>query len=239
MPNFARKPDAPRKLGPRQRISLLLGLCVLAGMALLAALWSRVPLHDWIAPGPWLALLRPWAESPAAPAYALAAYVLGGLLVVPILGLFVLSFLLFGPLPGFCYALSGALLSAAVVHGAGGILGRDAVAGLLAGSSLEDLRARLARRGILTMAVVRVLPLAPFSVVNLVAGASGIPRGDFLLGSALGLLPSILAMGLLGDRIEALLGDPGVRTALLFLGSCVLLTAAAVGLRRWLADRER
>ena len=44
------------------------------------------------------------------------------------------------------------------------------------------------------MAVVRNLPVAPFTIVNMVAGASHIKLGDFLLGTALGMAPGIVAI---------------------------------------------
>ena len=37
-----------------------------------------------------------------------------------------------------------------------------------------------------------MLPIAPFSIVNVVAGASHIRWSDFLLGTVIGLLPGII-----------------------------------------------
>jgi hypothetical protein len=76
------------------------------------------------------------------------------------------SRLALGPLPGFVYGLIGSLSGAALTYGIGHALGRDAVR-RLAGSRLNSLSRRLARRGLLA---VRVIPVAPCTVVNLVAG---------------------------------------------------------------------
>jgi phospholipase D1/2 len=81
---------------------------------------------------------------------------------------------------------------------------------------------------------VRLIPVAPFSVVNAVAGASQIRFRDFILGSLLGLAPGIVAIIFFEDRLEAAVRDPGLGS---FVTLAALVTAvglAAVGIRKWL-----
>ena len=50
------------------------------------------------------------------------------------------------------------------------------------------------------MATVRLVPAAPFTLVNLVAGAMRIRFLHYLAGTALGLLPGLAVMAALGAR---------------------------------------
>lgn len=87
--------------------------------------------------------------------------------------------------------------------------------------------------------VLRMLPVAPFLVVNLVAGASQLRLRDFLLGTALGMTPGIVAVAVFSDRLAAALEDPSpsafATLALVLAG----LGLAALGVRWLLARRAR
>jgi len=52
----------------------------------------------------------------------------------------------------------------------------------------------MAKQGILTVAMIRNIPVAPFTIVNLIAGASHIRLKDYLIGTALGMLPGRLGV---------------------------------------------
>jgi phospholipase D1/2 len=108
---------------------------------------------------------------------------------------------------GVMVALAGCLLNSLVTYLIGAGIGRRTVR-KLAGSRLNRLSRKLARQGILTVAVVRNIPVAPFAVVNMVAGASHIRLKDFLLGTALGMLPGIVAITVFADRVVAALKHP-------------------------------
>ncbi len=71
---------------------------------------------------------------------------------------------------GFAYALSGALLSAVMSYWVGQWAGH----GLLkryAGNRLHRISQKLSKRGVLTIITMRIIPIAPFAVINVVAGA--------------------------------------------------------------------
>jgi len=79
---------------------------------------------------------------------------------------------------------------------------------------------------------LRVIPVAPFTVINLAAGASHIRFRDFALGSLLGMAPGILALTLFSDQVVEVLRTPDLaRHALL------LTLAVAVGIGTWLFSR--
>lgn len=58
------------------------------------------------------------------------------------------------------------------------------------------------------MFMVRILPIAPFSMVNLVAGSTTLSFRDFILGSALGLSPGILVTATIVNRLEEVVRKP-------------------------------
>ena len=105
----------------------------------------------------------------------------------------VASALLLGPWLGFASAMAGALVSAAL----GFLLGLLMGGGLLERYSetrVHDLSKRMSRRGILAVAVLRMVPVAPYSVVNIVAGASHLTLHRFLIGTAIGMAPGVAAL---------------------------------------------
>lgn len=161
----------------------------------------------------------------------LATFTVGSILLVPVTLLIVLTGMLFGPWLGFVYALAGAAVGTASTFMLGRLLGRDLVR-RLGGRRVNVLRKRLAQRGVVAAALVRMVPVAPFGLVNMAAGVTDIGVGRFVAGSMLGMLPGILLMSALGDRIGAWLRHP-VPVNLAVLGLCAALLLAAA----WLAAR--
>ena len=88
------------------------------------------------------------------------------------------------------------------------------------------------------MALLRLMPVAPFSVVNLVAGASAIRFRDFILGSAIGMLPGVALMTLFGDRLGAWLRRPDLGNLAILVAVTVAVVALAIVLRRWSRRRQ-
>jgi uncharacterized membrane protein YdjX (TVP38/TMEM64 family) len=84
-----------------------------------------------------------------------------------------------------------------------------------------------------------MVPVAPFSLINLAAGAIRIRLGDFLAGTVLGMAPGMAALTVFGDRIEALLRDPSPGRIALLLLALGLVVAVAYGTDRWAARRRR
>jgi phosphatidylserine/phosphatidylglycerophosphate/cardiolipin synthase-like enzyme/uncharacterized membrane protein YdjX (TVP38/TMEM64 family) len=194
-------------------------------LAVLTAAWRWTPLGD------------AFSVDEVSPLPVLAAYVVAGLLGIPITLLVVATCFLFAPLAGALTALAGALLSAAATYAAGRMLGRHAVR-RLAGSRLNTITVRLARKGVWAVAVLRLLPVAGFSTVNAVAGASRIPLSHVLIGTALGMLPWIVLTLTFVNRVRAVLAEPGsVSYALLAADAALIVLAVRFIWRRFGAAR--
>jgi len=221
-------PDARKSMADR----VARFVAALLVFAVVAAAWRWTPLRDWVALAPLVSAARAAANAPEAVLGVLAVYVIGGLIAFPITVLIVATGVVFGPSLGGIYALGGALLNAAVTYGVGRRLGRDTVR-RLAGSRLNRITRRLARRGMLTVAVLRLLPIAPYSIVNAVAGASRVRLRDFLLGTAIGMTPGIGLIVTFVDRIGAAVTNPGPVTF-----ATLAAVAAIIGAAAWFVWRR-
>jgi uncharacterized membrane protein YdjX (TVP38/TMEM64 family) len=217
-------------VGLRWRVALL----VLAALALvgLAVAWSASPLRAWLDADRVVLGLRQLGQSMGLAA-AMGGFALASTLAVPVTFLMLVTMVAFGPWAGMACILAGALCGAAASYSLGALLGRE-VLQRLGGERVNAVSRRLAERGLLAVVVVRMLPVAPFAVVNMVAGASHIRLRDMLLGTGLGMLPSTVVMAFFVDRIVAALRAPGPLTIALGLLTVVLIVVAAWGLRRWL-----
>jgi phosphatidylserine/phosphatidylglycerophosphate/cardiolipin synthase-like enzyme/uncharacterized membrane protein YdjX (TVP38/TMEM64 family) len=205
---------------------------MLAVVAVLAAAWQWSPLREWADVDRLAAAAGELAQTPAAPAVAIGIFVAGGLVAFPLTVLVLACILVFGPWPGLPYALLGALASAALTYGAGHALGRDAVR-KLAGKRLSELSRRIGRHGLVAVALVRVAPVAPFTLINMMAGASHIRFRDFILGSALGLLPGMLGISLFADRLAALIRTPGPAAFALLVPAVAAIAAGFWFFLQW------
>lgn len=208
---------------------------VVVALLVLSMLWSLTPLRETIRPDSLTGAVGAFADHPAAPWLVLLGFVLGGLVALPVTLLVVLTVIAFGPLAGFVYALAGATLSALAAFGLGRVLGHRAIA-RMTGSRIHTLSRRLGEAGILAVAAVRMVPLAHFSVISLVAGATHVRLRSFALGTVLGMTPGIGVIALLLDRLVAVSAEPGLTQYLLLagasLGMLALLLATRLLVRR-------
>ena len=206
------------------RKSSRLGLFVV----LLMLAWRLTPLAALTSPH----TIREWftdiAAMPAAPAIVLAVFVVGGLLVFPVTLLIAATAATFGPWLGFAYAAAGAVASAVLTYGVGVLIGRETLENVL-GPRLNRIRRAITRHGVLAVATVRMVPMAPFTVVNLAAGASRIPFTDYMLGTILGMLPGLVLMSALGHQIFNVLTAPTPLNVSLFVLAVVAWIAASLG----------
>ena len=228
-------------LGPRQRISawrhmLHVGL-LLAGVLALAVMWRWTPVSEWLDLDRVSAAAQWIRESRFTPVLVLLAYVVGGILVVPITLIIVATVAVFGIWPGIFYSLLGAELSALATFGLGHLLGRDAVRNL-AGSRVNSVSRLLARRGALTIITLRIVPVAPFTVINVIAGASEIRLRDFAIGNLVGMIPGVFAVAFLADRIVAYLREPSLSGVAILFAAVAAVVLALFSLHRWVSRRR-
>nr|WP_295080499.1 VTT domain-containing protein [uncultured Roseateles sp.] len=219
-----------------QRRLILLGLCLLALLGLALA-WSSTPLREALDPAKLLAQLQARGQS-MGPLLTIAFFSLAVSLAVPLSLLTLLMIAALGPLQGALASVAGALIGAALSHGAGSLLGHEALC-RLAGPRVQQLSQSLGERGLLAVITLRLLPVAPFAVVNMVAGATHIRLSDMLLGTLIGILPSTLVMAFFLDTILQAIQHPGPLTWALLAGALLLLGGAMTLVRRWMKRQSQ
>ncbi|QQX88211.1 VTT domain-containing protein [Cupriavidus necator] len=210
----------PRVLG---RVGMMVALALL--LAGLAFAWRHTPLREWADFRALLSVVEQLDEMPLAPLAMMGVYLAGAVTMLPVTLLILVTVVIFGPLYGAALALCGTVLSTGAGYLAGRLLGRNAVR-RFGGRRLNRVSHQLGKHGVVAMVVLRLVPIAPFALVNLVIGASRISLRDCLLGTALGMLPGIVVAACLVNRVAAAARDPGLVTfALLAL---VLLVPASL-----------
>jgi uncharacterized membrane protein YdjX (TVP38/TMEM64 family) len=176
---------------------------VLAG--LLVAVWKWLPTLDLRALSAWLEPHRhAWYALPM----VMVVFIV--LAVVPVVLLIAATGLAFGPILGPVYAMAGCLASASVGFAIGRWMGRRRVE-WLGGQRLARFSDALKRNGTLAVFLVRKVP-APFTLSNIVVGASSVCYRDFILGTILGMGAFVVALAGFGYQLTKALRDPSPAT---------------------------
>lgn len=136
---------------------------------------------------------------------------------------------LFGAAAGTALTVAGATLGATAAFLLGRRLGRRDVE-RISGRRLRGLDAWLLRRGFLAVLWARLVPIVPFNLLNYGAGLTGVTTRDYVLATAVGIVPGSFAYAALGSSAT----EP---TSPLFLGALGLL--AALTLAGTVASRRR
>jgi uncharacterized membrane protein YdjX (TVP38/TMEM64 family) len=202
-----------------------------------AAAWKWTPLADYLDPRVLIGHVRALQDLPLTPLWVLLAYVVGSLCVVPITLLVIVTGLAFAPAHAIAYALGGILLAAAVTFMIGAWLGRDAVR-RFAGPRINTVSRQFAKGGILAVALIRLIPVAPFTVVNVVAGATHIRLRDFLLGTLLGEGPGTVLMIIFVHQLVGAIENPTLGAFSAALAVLIVLVWVGIALKKRLGHKS-
>ena len=213
-------------------------LAVLAILFVLYLLVRQLPLLRWIVEGAKFVHALGW---PGALATFAATYLMT-LLLLPIIPLIVACGWLYGPW-GAAISLAAAVASAATSFAVARALGASTAAQALLERPRARALAELAERGgILTVALVRLSPVLPFTPSNAVLGLTEMRLRDLVIGTGLGMAPGTVLYAWAGsllptaEAIEQGASMHGtavwILLAVAFVAAAVLGTAAARRLRR-------
>jgi phospholipase D1/2 len=211
---------------------LLLGLYLTLFVCLTLA-WRDPIWRQYLEPHALAKMGRDLVAMPMGPVLVLAGYIVAVVLAVPVGVLVVVGALVFGPWPGMLYTLCGMVSGAVVTYGIGYFTAGVLVEGLRGRPGIDKLSRALKKRGLSTIIVVRVVPLAPFVMVNMTAGAFKVSMRDYVLGSFIGLMPATIMASLFADRLAAVFASPDVKT----FAMLVVVVVGLVGVIWWLKSR--
>ncbi|HXP74864.1 MAG TPA: VTT domain-containing protein [Stellaceae bacterium] len=145
------------------------------------------------------AMVRSWA--PWSWLGSIALMVLHSFVPLPAEIIALANGMLFGPWWGVAVTWVGAMLGAILAYGLARALGRPAVRGLIPARHWTKLDAIPMRAG--PLLVIRLMPVISFNLVNYAAGLLGVPWWRFLWTTAIGILPIVVTMVVLGRELMA------------------------------------
>lgn len=233
--NWIRRVVEPSRRSKVLRRITAISALVIAGL-LLAALvkWGWGTVVDKTAVEELVSSVE---ASPWTPALLLGLFVVVGLTGLPINVFLVTAAVVIGPWVALYCGFFGSHLSALVAFWVGRRVGQPAVE-KLAPDSVQGLGKKLSASGFVSVMLVRIVPIAPFVVINLVAGASHLRFSVFNLGTILGMLPGMVAVVLLAGQVRAVVRDPGWGNVGLLVLVAALLVGGLYALRRSLRSRS-
>jgi uncharacterized membrane protein YdjX (TVP38/TMEM64 family) len=182
---------------------LPLGILLVAGVLLIAYAGGPQQILAKVAANrEWLSGLVQRHGVATALAYVAIYVGLMTLLWIPPWLCTVIGGFLFGIWLGAPLALAGACTGAAVVF----MLARRGLGGLTerAGPFVRSLEAGFRKQAFSYLLVLRLIPVFPYVVINLVPAVIGVPLRTFLLATVIGITPSTLIYASIGDALGAM-----------------------------------
>lgn len=181
-------------------------------------------------------------EAPWAFPMVLAIYVLAGIVMFPITALNLIMAMVFGPFWGILYALIGSMLNAAIYFGLGHVAGDRSLRRFLQGERISKIDKALRESGVIGITMLRFVPMAPYSVFNVVAGISSVRFLDFMAATFLSLVPGAIARGMVGDALVEIFLAPSWRNALYLSAGLAFWLAVVfsihIAVKRWQREPE-
>ena len=197
---YATSPGRAPKALTRGRVAILLvvlvvlALIFLSGasdyLSLAALSINRIRLLDFVQSHTLAAILAFIAVYIAAVAFSIP-----GAIWLTIAGGFV-----FGPLAGTCYIIIAATIGATIVF----LLARYALGDVLrakAGPALRKMEDGFREDALSYLLVLRLVPLFPFFLVNLVPAFLGVPLRTYVIGTFFGIIPGSFVYTTVGAGI--------------------------------------
>jgi len=202
----------------------------------LAAAWRYTPLSELVTAQKIFEWARAVRQVPWAPVIVILAYIPTAFLMFPRPLLTLLTVVAFGPWLGFSYSMVGIVVSALATYYAGRVMKKETVR-RLAGRYYDAASKALRRHGLMAMTAMRIVPAAPFAVEGILAGAMRVKVWHFTVGTALGVLPGVLATSVFGQQITAALEDGGINWWI--VGGVILAFAGMIWFfKRQLSDKH-
>ncbi len=147
-------------------------------------------------------------------------FVLAAFLGAPQWALIAGVVLAFGPMTGGVYAWIATMVSASLDFWLGRWMGAERLQRY--GGELVNRIVRIVRKnGFVTSFAVRFVPTGPFVLVNMAAGVSRMTFAAFFTGTALGIIPKITIVALVGQGLIS--GAEGKVVMTVFIGLALLL----------------
>ena len=139
----------------------------------------------------------------------------------------------FGPVEGFIYSWIATMVSGTVNFWLARIFGADMVR-RFGGQTVNRISEFVGKNGFWASFIVRIVPSAPFIVVNMAAGISQMSYLAFVTGMGLGVLPKTALVAFFGGGLIAIFAGGGIEAAAALIAIGILWIGFMLLARRWL-----
>ncbi len=178
---------------------------------------------------------REFAGSPWALPVVAAGYTAASFIGAPQFLLTAIAVAAFGPYYGFVYSVLATLCSASVNFLVARYLGADWLR-RRGWQGIGGVAEMVGRNGFMASLLVRIIPSAPFIVVNMALGLTRTSYLAFIGGTAIGVLPKTALIALLGKVVER--AGSGDLQAILYLILAASVWIGLAFLAKWIVRRR-
>ncbi len=173
---------------------------LIAFLAVAFALFRWTPLNEFLTKDKMVALMMDLRSAWWAPVALLALYLVVSPTGLPVSPLIFAGGVVFGVKLGWLYNLLGTMIGATASFLLARALGYDLVSHVVPATLLQRAETILEKHGFWTIVRVRFLPI-PFAVINYGAALAGVRFPQFLVATAIGLVPSMLIYTYFGHAL--------------------------------------
>lgn len=169
-----------------------------------------------------------------APLYVAGIYIISGAIMFPISILNLATAIVFGPMWGIIYAIGGSLLNATLFFWIGQLGNNKGLDRLLQRGKLRKIDKSLVKGGVAGIVTMRMLPVMPYALFNIIAGISSLHFMEYIAGTFLALLPGAIGRGVMGDSLVKIFLNPTAEhmvymiIALIAWGAIIAFTNSAL-----------
>lgn len=153
---------------------------------------------------------------------AIIIFSAGGFLMIPV-NLMILTYAsLFHGFEAITYILLGVAASATTGYGFGRLLSQSLLRSMIPERFFEIAK-KIRSRHLLPIILVRTTPVAPFSLINLLAGSFHVNFVIYFVGTMLGILPGVISLVFFQNSLFDFIKNPNWQNGLLFALALVIV----------------
>ncbi|MDD2539777.1 MAG: VTT domain-containing protein [Desulfuromonadaceae bacterium] len=159
-----------------------------------------------------------------APAMYILIYALAPVLFLPGLPITIVGGIVFGPVWGVAYTITGATIGASLAFLTARYVARDWVSSKLSGPKWEKLDSEVAQHGWKVVAFTRLIPVFPFNLLNYAFGLTKVSFIQYAVTSFVCMLPACIAFIVFSSSLLGLIKGKVSPTAMLGIGMIVVVS---------------
>jgi len=153
-------------------------------------------------------------------------YILMILLLIPLTPIIVAGGILFGTFRAVIYVLIASIIGDTITFFVSRMLGRDYISRILKIKNLEKYDRKIRENGFVSLFFLRIIPIMPDSVLNYGFGLTAISFKDYLIATAVGVIPVAFVLAYFGDSIAVFNITNIILSAVLFIALLFIIKYA-------------